>query len=94
LDQCHIQRWKPSYKSSIVNLTQCHGEWSLKLRQDGRLIQSVGEEAYPLKKDPTRTVESFSPNSGHGVTADSAGEDAFSPLEHLFQNHLAAEAKQ
>ncbi|OYW75979.1 MAG: hypothetical protein B7Z37_10985 [Verrucomicrobia bacterium 12-59-8] len=63
------------------------------MRQNGRLFQSGGEEAYTLKKDPKRTVDSFSPNKGPGVIAEPAGEDAFLPLEPLFQNRLAAEAK-
>lgn len=92
VDQCHIQRWKPFYKHS-VDLPTCPGTWSLELRQDGRLFHSVGEEAYPLKKDPTRAVDSFSPNKGPGVIAEPAGEDAFLPLEHLFQKHLAAGPK-
>ncbi len=92
VDQCHIQKWKPAYRHSVELLT-CHGYWSLDLRQDGKLFHSHGEEAYPLQKDPARTVDSFSPNKGSGVPPEPAGEDAFSPLEHLFQNHLAAATK-
>ncbi|MDB6007531.1 MAG: hypothetical protein JWR15_4518, partial [Prosthecobacter sp.] len=87
VDQSHIQKWKPAYKHSVELLT-CHGYWSLDLRQDGKLFHSHGEEAYPLQKDPARSVDSFSVND-----SDSLGENAFLPLEQLFHNHLSPGAK-
>lgn len=86
VDQCHIPQWKTEYKHSVELLT-CHGCWSLNLRQDGKLFQSHGEEAYPMKNDPTRTVDSFTVNP---VTGESSSqENAFEPLEQLFQHHLS-----
>lgn len=86
VDQCHIPQWKTDYKHSVELLT-CHGDWSLDLRQDGKHFHSHGEEAYPMKKDPTRAVDSFTVNP---VTGESSSqENAFEPLEQLFQHHLS-----
>lgn len=90
VDQCHIPQWKTEYKHSVELLT-CHGCWSLDLRQDGKHFHSCGEEAYPMKKDPTRTVDSFTMNSHTGESF--RPENAFEPLEQLFQHRLFSKAR-
>jgi hypothetical protein len=90
VDQCHIHQWKTEYKHSVELLT-CHGYWSLNLRQNGKLFHSHGEEAYPMKNDPTRTVDSFTVDRATGQS--SSQENAFEPLEQLFQHHLSPKAR-
>lgn len=90
VDQSKIPLWKPHYISRIVNLNQCHGDWFLDLRLGSKHYKRDGEEAYPLKKDPTQTVEHYSPSKSSPETANKERDDAFRPLVDLFQSHLAA----